>query len=392
MRQVCRLALTAMAWMLVATGFAAANDAVSCVQDYLSKAGYPIGRVDGQLGKRTLGYAAEFDKVYYLLKLPDLDKETAPVWCEIVSSEAGQAVLATRDLPAINAPEATVGRNGGLNFAHALVKENFSAPHHHGFEASLRPGRVTVDIEPARVHSGKSSIRMHILTGDCGWTTHRGADEWNDCKPYGNERVETEGDPVRAGKWYYGLSIMLAKNIFDLPGFNQPLAHSEINLYQWYQFDSGACFDIMFNTRLKTLNISSKCSTGKFDDSYLRVLLPDSRPDVWHEFVVEANWATGDDGYFRVLQNGKMVMNYAGPTIVPEGQKQIAEHPQIYRYGSTEYDSATTQYRTATTVWFDDMMRSKTLKPLHAKYDFEDAALSDFASALPISNLHPYER
>ncbi len=177
---------------------------------------------------------------------------------------------------------------------------------------------------------------------------------------------------------FYGVSIMLGQTSFALEPFENRSAPIRRQPLQWFQLDSGACFHLMFNTREKKFVIDARCGDGVLSDANRKIILPDARPDAWHEFVVHANWATDDTGFFRVLQNGKMVMAYEGPTIVEAGRAQIAEHPQIYAYGDGGGLSATAQYRTAATVWFDDMIRSPSIDALKDTYSFEDAALTDF--------------
>lgn len=364
-----------------------ADDPVSCVQTYLADAGYPVGAIDGKLGKTTTALGREFSQVYPELALPALTAASASDWCMTLELPAARAILANRALPAANAAE-TIAKRGGLNFSSPLVLENFSGVDGllHGFTKSLWPGRVTVDTDPARIRTGSGSIRMHLLPGDCGGSTHTGEGQWNDCE-HGNTRVDINASATKTPEMFYGVSIMLGQNLFALEPFENSYARSDVNLYQWYQIDSGACFNLMFNTRDKKLAIDVRCSDGVLNDANRKLVLPDTRPDVWHEFVVHANWATDQTGFFRVLQNGKMVMAYDGPTIVKGGRSQIAEHPQIYAYGEGGGETATEQYRTAATVWFDDMIRTRSIDALRNSYTFDDAALTDFASALPIPGL-----
>ena len=377
---VCSFNLTAQSVM--------ADEAVSCVQRHLEKAAYAVGKVDGSLRRNTESQAKSFAETYPELKLTPLSGKTASEWCKILSAEPGQAILATRSID-LTTPKGTLARKGGLNFASALVKENFTGYRglKHDFEASLLPGRVVIDTDAARVHSGGGSIRMTLLPGDCGLTTHHDKWAWNDCE-HGNERVETYADATPAGEWHYGLSLMLGKDIFELPGFTNPWIHSEVNLYQWFQYDSGACFNLMFNTRKKQLDIDIRCPNGTYDDKYLRVFLEDTKPDVWYEFVVSAKWSTGSDGYFRVLQNGRMVMDYTGPTIVPKGRKLVTDHPQIYAYGDDRHH-VVWQYRTPVTVWFDDMIKSKKISQIKKVYAFDEDAFDNQAFVVPVVDLRP---
>jgi hypothetical protein len=384
------IALAALCALALVPPALGADEPVVCVQTYLSDAGYPVGKIDGKLGKTTSSLGNEFAAVYPELALPALTTASAPDWCSTLALPAAREILATRTLPPANAPAETIAKKGGLNFSSDLVLENFPGVDGllHGFTKSLWPGRVTVDTDPARVHTGGGSIRMHLLPGDCGGSTHRGEGEWNDCD-HGNARVDINSAATRAPEMFYGVSIMLGQNLFALEPFENRSARSDVNLYQWFQLDSGACFNLMFNTREKKFVIDARCGDGVLSDANRKIILPDARPDAWHEFVVHANWATDDTGFFRVLQNGKMVMAYEGPTIVEAGRAQIAEHPQIYAYGDGGGLSATAQYRTAATVWFDDMIRSPSIDALKDTYSFEDAALTDFDSALPIPGLSP---
>jgi hypothetical protein len=85
-----------------------------------------------------------------------------------------------------------------------------------------------------------------------------------------------------------------------------------------------------------------------------------------------------------------MVMAYSGPTIVSKGRPGINDHPQIYAYGDLpEGKEAWWHYRTPMTVWFDDMERSTSLTDIRAHYEFDDAALTDFASAIEVSDFTP---
>jgi hypothetical protein len=370
-----------------------ADEPVVCVQTYLAGAGYPVGKIDGKLGKRTIGLGNDFAAVYPELALPALNSINAARWCETLQSDAGRSVLASRPIPQGNAPAETIGDEGGLSFRHPLVAENFIGSDHleHGFEASLWPGRVAVETDPSRRRGGDSSIRMHVLPGDCGWTTHRDGGEWNDCE-HGNERVETTSRPTGAGEWYYGLSVMLDPNMYDLQPYANRWNRSEVNLFQWYQLDSGACFNLQFSAEQKSLGIDMRCWTGAYEPTQRKVVLPDLGPNKWYEFVVHANWAADDSGFFRVLLNGKMVMAYSGPTIVAKGRAGINDHPQIYAYGGLpDGKEAWWQYRTPITVWFDDMVRSTTLADIRSHYEFEDSALTDFASAIEVSDFTPAE-
>ena len=387
-----RSILVMLAVLAFSCGCCQASDDSVCVQTYLTEAGYDVGAVDGPLGKKSLAAAADFAAMYTELHLPELSAATVAEWCKTLSSPVAADVLVTRQVPPAAATKETIGKRGGLNFAHPLVLENYSGfgKLWHDFQASLSPGRVAVETDSARVHSGKSSIRMHILRGDCGWTTHRDDGGWNDCD-HANERVETNAEPLRAGEYYYALSVMVGSNILALEPFGNAWAHNEINLYQWFQFDSGACFDLLFNVKLKKLDFSIYCSTGVADTQYKRVILEDSRTDVWHEFIFHIRWSFGRDGFFRVLQNGKMVMNYNGPTMTPEGRPLLVDHPQVYLYGESMNPGSTARehYRTPVTAWFDDMIRTKSIKAIQKVYKFDPEQFKEVDAAIPITDLHP---
>jgi hypothetical protein len=387
------LVLIALAGLSSFAAAAWADESVTCVQSYLAEAGYDVGKPDGAVGRRTRTAADTFSMVYAELGLPPFEGVTsAPEWCTVLTGAPAQAILKTRTIPPLNAPPETVGAKGGLNFSHELVRENYAGKRafagrgiFHGFAPSYWPGRVTVDVDPARVHSGSSSIRMHLLTGDCGKNDDTGPDAWDDCE-HGNERVATNAEPHKAQTMYYALSLMIGANFFDLPGFNMPYHRSEVNLYQWYQLDVGACFNLLYNADLKSLVIDLRCSTGKYDDQWQRVVLPESSPDVWHEFVAQVKWSRGDDGYFKLLQNGRLVMVFEGPTLAPNGRAEIEEHPQLYAYGEGDRP-AWSLYKTPMTAWFDDMLRSTEVSDIRAKYDFDPTAFDDTSGVIPVIDL-----
>lgn len=378
---------------IAATGTAAkAQDAVSCVQTYLAEAGYRVGAVDGKLGKGTIGQGSYFAQIYPELGLPELSKSTVDAWCTALQTPAAQDVRSARSaaIAPTGAPAETIAKGGGLKFSNPLVAENFAGMENlrHEYEPSFLAGRVSAEVDPARVNHGASSIRMSLLPGDCGRTVDP-TGNWNDCEHF-NERVDVSTAPSNAGEWYYGLSVMLDTSMLKIRGYQALYNSSEINLYQWFQFDSGACFNLVFAARTRKLGIDVRCSTGELNHRFIKLVLDDSSADVWHELVVHANWSTGDDGFFRVVQNGKMVMNYAGPTIVEKGRPLINDHAQLYAYGGdNEAESARMHYRTPMTVWFDDMLRTQSLDELKAHYSFPDGALTDFASALPILDFDP---
>ncbi len=266
--------------------------------------------------------------------------------------------------------------DGGLNFRSSAVRENlFGVGWKHGFETSSLPGRVTVDSNADRVRSGETSIRMQILPKDCGWTVHRDSGEWNDCL-WGNERVDILATNPLSGKQFYAVSMMLSSDFSKLPGQTRYMS-SDINLFQWYQLDSGACFNLQYNTRRKRLNIDVRCPNAVYDHQGARknrIELSGPVYDRWHEFVVFANWRADDKGVFRVLHNGNLVMNYAGPTIAKAGQNKVNEAAFIYRYGSKD-EPAWTFYRTPSTVWFDDIIRARSLTKIERRYRFDRASL-----------------
>jgi len=271
-------------------------------------------------------------------------------------------------------PKGTVASNGGLKFSHRLVRENFTGlTPQHGFAASQRPGRVTVETDPSRVRSGKASIKMNLQPKDCGGSPRGGPNDWNDCTA-GNERVDVAFYDDVGGSQIYAMSVMLDQNISRLRG--QPsYMPSNINLYQWFQLDSGACFNIQYNTRSKKMNIDYRCSGGRYGHGRASIVnLPGPVFDVWHEFVVYAKWSKGNDGSFRVLHNGKLVLNHSGPTLAKKGSETVAEHSFVYRYGNRE-KPAWAFYPIASTVWFDDMMRSSRIGTIEKKYDFDRTRL-----------------
>lgn len=310
-------------------------------------------------------------KIFVLL-LPTLVlfacSEGKPVNEEPPSNSKLETIAAQTTLP-----KGTVASNGGLNFRNNLVRENLSGvTWKHDFEASLLPGRVTIETDPQRVRTGNSSIRMHVNPKDCGWTVHRDDGGWNDCLQ-GNERVEIQTTDPLSGKQFYALSIMLDSN-FSKHGGQPSTMHSDINLFQWYQLDSGACFNLQYNTRTKSLNIDIRCPNGVYDHQMQRVELSGPVFDRWHELVVFANWRSDEKGEFRVLFNGQLVMNYNGPTLSTKGRKEVNEAAFIYRYGSKD-EPSWQFYTTPSTVWFDDIIRARSLSTIENRYSFNRSKL-----------------
>ena len=253
------------------------------------------------------------------------------------------------------------------------ARENFAgATWRSDWETSLRPGRVTVDVEPSRVRSGSSSIRLHTEPGDCGFNADR---SWNDCN-VGNERVGIASTSTVSGQTFYALSVMLSSNMSEHAA--QPrYMNSDINLFQWYQLDSGACFNLQYNTRSQNLNIDVRCPNGVYDHEggrQNRVNLGGQVFDVWHEFVVYANWTTDNRGTFRVLHNGALVMDHNGPTLARSGRREVNEAAFIYRYGS-QSAPASRFWPTPSTVWFDDIIRSTNLDEIEKRYRFDRVRL-----------------
>ncbi|PRY24846.1 polysaccharide lyase-like protein [Aliiruegeria haliotis] len=277
----------------------------------------------------------------------------------VLGSVFGTAVGVAETAP----PPGTVSSNGGLKFSHQLAKENFSGlKPKHGKAANFRPGRIVVETDPARVRSGKSSIRFQIQPGDCGRSAGPGS--WDDCK-LRNERIEVTTQGSTAKSSFYAFSVLLSRDFSALQNY-----HPEVNLYQNYQYGSGACFNIQYSIPRKALHIQHRCVNGRYDHgSPKNTYVPGPTFDRWHEFVIYAKWSRGSDGVYRVLHNGKLVYSFSGATLAADAGSKIITNLFIYRY---EGVGRTT---TASTAWFDDIVASKSFSKISARYPVSKAAL-----------------
>lgn len=258
-------------------------------------------------------------------------------------------------------PEGTVGAQGGLNFASALVAETFAGVRpSHTQQASLRPGRIVVETSPAHVRSGQTSVRMQLQPGDCGARIGGGAPD--DCAN-GNERIEINMGPS-SGTVLYGFSLQLGDD------FGQIRGPSAVNLVQWFQQGAGACFNVQYDVRDKRLYVRNRCAAGGYNagppqDTSLRA----PAFGRWNEFVVLARWSKGEDGLFRVLVNDELAYDWRGATLAPEGADQVSERFSILRFEGLG------RIPVPSTLWLDDVVASGRVADIAQRYAFTRANL-----------------
>lgn len=259
-------------------------------------------------------------------------------------------------------PAGTVGAAGGLNFDSPLVAESFHGlTPRHVLAASLLPGRVAVETDPARIRSGQASIRLQVQPGDCGRAINGG--DPDDCAS-GNERVELNTGNT-GGLTVYGFSLMLDGDFRNI-NREEPTAY----LVQWFQQDAGACFDVHYSGSVDQIFIRNRCVGGSFasgtvEDTNLRIPPFDS----WHEYVVLANWSKGTDGLFRVLVDNRLVYSFQGPTLAAEGGDQVSERFMVNRQNGLGRTSGTT------TMWLDDVVTSTSLDAIEQVYAVDRTSL-----------------
>lgn len=276
---------------------------------------------------------------------------------------AGLALVAQGAWAQATVPAETIGQAGGLNFQSGLVAENLSgfAPQHTQ-QASLAPGRVAVETDPARIRSGQTSIRMQIQPGDC--SARIGGGQPDDCAS-GNERIEIGSGQPASGLSLSAFSVMLGGDFRNLSS-----SAPAIGLVQWFQQNAGACFAVQYNASQENLYIRNRCTNGSYNTAEPEdVALRGGTFDRWHEFVVLANWSKGADGLFRVLHNDNLVYDFRGPTLAAEGGDTVSERFSILRQNGLGAHS------TVSTMWLDDVIRAGSIEELEQRYVFDRANL-----------------
>lgn len=91
-----RLAFLLVLLLALGAAPALAQDSARCVQQMLADANYPIGAVDGQIGKKTREAAALLREAYPKLELPELSVATEGAWCDVGQSQPFRDVVKLR--------------------------------------------------------------------------------------------------------------------------------------------------------------------------------------------------------------------------------------------------------------------------------------------------------
>lgn len=271
---------------------------------------------------------------------------------------AGLAIVAQSAGAGGIVPTETVGRSGGLNFGSALVAENFAGlSPRHTQEASLRPGRVVAETNPAYIRSGQTSIRMQIQPGDC--SARIGGGQPDDCAS-GNERIEINTG-TSSGTMLYAFSLLLGSDFRQL---NE--AAPTVSLVQWFQAGAGACFSIRYDADSDDLLLRNRCTNGSYNTAEPEdVDLGGDATRGFQEFVVLANWSKGSDGLFRLLVDNELVYDFRGPTLVAEGSNEVSQRFSVLRLDGLG------QHTTTSTLWLDDVVASPGLTEIEQRYSFD---------------------
>ncbi len=259
-------------------------------------------------------------------------------------------------------PAETVGQGGGLNFGSALVAENFAGlTPSHTQEASVRPGRIIAETNPAAVRSGQTSIRMQIQPGDC--SARIGGGQPDDCAN-GNERIEINAGSS-TGTTLYAFSMLVG------PDFRQLSEGAPaVGLVQWFQSDAGACFSLQYDVVERNLYIRNRCTNGSYNTSEPADENIAANPfDRFNEFVVLANWSRGADGLFRLLVNNDLVYDFRGPTLAAEGGEEVSARFSILRFDGLG------QHGSPATLWLDDVVAASGLEAIEQRYAFDRGRL-----------------
>ena len=221
----------------------------------------------------------------------------------------------------------------------------------HSFTVSAEPGRVEVVKDVYRDNG--SSIRFHLMPGDCSKTF---SGDWDDCEQ-NNQRVDLSIDSPtnRAVEEFYTLSMMLDAN-FSLQQHRPNKSRwADINLFQFYRRGNGACFNLFVNYGFRSLALDNRCANGLSYDHGSRILYDLGKSDfnTWYDFVFHVRWSSNQDGFFKVYESGTELLNYNGPTIIPDGNlRDVSPQMFIYRYGIEFFENTT-----PLTWWADNVGR-----------------------------------
>ena len=69
------------------------------------------------------------------------------------------------------------------------------------------------------------------------------------------------------------------------------------------------------------------------------------------------------------MHNGNLVFAHSGQTLTSRSQGRATDKWFIYRYGGLR------RYRTGSTIWMDDIIRSKSVKAIKKRYPFDLAIM-----------------
>jgi hypothetical protein len=164
---------------------------------------------------------------------------------------------------------------------------------------------------PEPVREGKVSERFELHAGDCTATK-----EWNDCAN-DRERSELAQRPpysLPENEYWYFWSLFVPesfKNIFPtkvcLGQFHQEGARSPPLMFQ--NADGGYWLDLNQTEQKPELLIEDKDLRGR-----------------WHDFLVNARWSKGKDGFLKIWVNGNLKFSRDGANLKQDG-------PVIFKYG-----------------------------------------------------------
>lgn len=340
----------------------ASEEPVRCVQEQLNRMGFPTGIADGLMGKKTksasISYIAAKKKS---LELPELSSKTARHWCKELASTYPELAELWTALKLAEIPTYDRWPSGTKAGSRGMVRNENDLDHAFSRVSSPHPVRY-----------GKMSERYELRHGDCGGQDCHAPrsrselreqdsnilarfdhDTWFGWSFY-NQSIE-EIDPavnIVTGQWKASSDHMLA-GIKELRGNVYPFQ----SCAHW-----GICGSAAGNHRdnsfleLNDMRVANDWSRDEVWGSICQVFHLADIKGRWIDIVVNTNFSTRDDGYFKIWVDDELVCDYRG---------QIAEKDLIAFRGPSHRRGI---YWSATQEW-DAQKAEEKIPTMVAYYD-----------------------
>jgi len=214
------------------------------------------------------------------------------------------------------------------------------------------------------VRDGNKSIRFEVRPGEC-WGTFNGTkvrgeggfQPNNDCeRDSKSERAEIwAGKYFGKGERWYAWSIFIpeGQEIFNPASLKMGQFHSKLyKKYIQHSHFEHSDGKYTFHNNLCDCGSESIDPVGK-----------------WTDILIHVNWSPGQDGFYKIWADGKMVMDRAGPTMYEKKNKAYVKIG-IYRNGveqlwNLDRDGGTT------IVYYDNIRTGKTMDSVIGHLNYE---------------------